>query len=118
MSGRKTRDPFREDLKRLEKNLFELESISSKIVLLQEFLSGRQEENKSRATTEPCLACGVLPIVRTGFCEDCHAEWRDHGSPDRSRWIAFKTTTRNTAGELLVADPPSASPAVRKASNV
>ncbi len=114
---RSIRDPFRDDLRRLEKYLFELESLSGKIVLLQGFLSGSQEE-KTRARTEPCLACGVLPITRTGFCKDCHTEWQDHGSPDRARWIAYKTAMRNAAGDLLVTEPPIASPAVRKVSNV
>jgi hypothetical protein len=105
MSGRKVRDPFRDDLRELEKWFFEMESLSEKIVQRQKYLFYAEEKKKRETSSVPCEAACPLPATKSGFCEEHFIEWRQSGA-ERQRFAMFYQQTRNTAGEVLVVEAP------------
>jgi hypothetical protein len=102
-TGRKQKDPFREDLRELERWMFELESLSTKIVERQKYLFYAEEKKKKETSSAPCEANCPLPATKAGFCDEHHAEWRATGV-DRQRFVMFCQQTRNTEGLVLVSD--------------
>ena len=105
LSGKRVRDPFREDLRELERWVFELESLSTKIVERQKYLFYAEEKKKRETASVPCEAACPLPAEKSGFCEEHFLHWRTTGA-DRQRYVYFCNQTRNPAGELLVMDAP------------
>ena len=104
---KKRSDPVREETKKIERDIFKAEEhLRMAVESLTELRSG-VERKRGRETTTPCEACGILPIAKTGFCNECYLDWLDNGSPDRQRWVAYKNGTRNPEGRILVTDQPS-----------
>jgi hypothetical protein len=106
-TGRKQGDPVRNEIKKIERDIFKAEEHVRMAVESLTFLRSGVEKKRGRETTEPCEACGILPIVKTGFCSPCYLEWVENGSPERQRWVAYKNATRNSEGRILVPDPPA-----------
>ena len=104
-TGRKERDPFREDLREFERWVFEFESISTKIVERVQYLFYAEEKKRKETSSAPCEANCPVPATRSGFCDEHYAEWRATGT-DRQRFVMFHQQTRNSAGELLIMDTP------------
>lgn len=102
-TGRKERDPFRDDLRDLEKMLFEFESLSTKIVERQAYLFYAEEKRKKETASAPCEANCPLPASKSGFCDEHYAEWRSIGC-DRSRFVLFCNATKNSEGLTLVTE--------------
>lgn len=105
ISGRKIRDPFREDLRELERWMFELESLSTKIVERLKYLFYAEEKKRRETSSAPCEANCPLPAQKSGFCEEHYAHWRSTGA-DRQRYVAFHQQTRNSEGTVLVTEVP------------
>ena len=105
MSSRKMRDPFREDLREFERWLFDLESLTEKIVHRQQYLFYAEEKKLKETSSVPCEANCPLPAVKAGFCEEHFAEWKQTGV-DRMKFVFFYQQTRNSAGEVLVVEAP------------
>jgi hypothetical protein len=104
-TGKKERDPFREDLRELERWVFELESLSAKILQRQQYLFYAEEKKRKETSSVPCEAACPLPATRSGFCDEHYAEWKATGA-DRQRFVMFHQQTTNAAGEVLVSDAP------------
>ena len=100
---RHTRDPFREDLREMEKWVFELESLSTKIVERQTYLFYAEEKKKKETSSAPCEANCPLPAQKSGFCEEHFEEWKSIGC-DRQRYVMYCQQTRNSEGLVLVTD--------------
>jgi len=105
MSSRKTRDPFREDLRELERWIFELESLSAKIAERQKYLFYAEEKKRNERASVPCEAACPLPAVKSGFCEEHFNEWRSTGA-ERQRFVMFCQQTRNSEGNVLIIEAP------------
>jgi len=105
MSGRKVRDPFREDLRELERWLFDMESLSTKIVERQKYLFYAEEKKRQERASVPCEANCPLPAVKSGFCDEHFDEWKATGS-QRQTFVMFCQQTRNAAGEILLVEAP------------
>lgn len=100
---RRVRDPFREDLRELERWVFELESLSTKIVERQKYLFYAEEKKRHEVSSAPCEANCPLPAQKSGFCEEHFNEWRSIGC-DRQRYVMYCQQTRNSEGFVLVTD--------------
>lgn len=98
---RHIRDPFRDDLREMERWVFELESLSTKIVERQKYLFYAEEKKKKEMSSAPCEANCPLPASKSGFCEEHFVEWRAIGC-DRQRFVMYCQETRNSEGLLLV----------------
>ena len=81
--------------------MFELESLSTKIVERQKYLFYAEEKKKRETASAPCEAACPLPATRSGFCDEHFAEWRATGA-ERQRFVMFCQATRNSEGLLLV----------------
>ncbi len=98
---RRIRDPFREDLRELERWVSELESLSAKIVERQKYLFHAEEKKKRETASSPCEANCHLPAQKSGFCDEHYVEWRSIGC-DRQRFVMYCQQTRNSEGLVLV----------------
>ena len=108
LEGRKVYDPVREQVKKIERRLIEIEEnlrlVHESVFAMKENV----EKKRKRQTTEPCEICAVLPAVKTAMCISCYMEWVDAGGPDRFRWKAYKRQILSTDGIQLVTEQPPA----------
>ena len=102
-TGRKERDPFREDLRDMERWVFELESLSAKIVERQKYLFYAEEKKKRETSSVPCEANCPLPAQKSGFCDEHFTEWKSIGC-DRQRFVMYCQQTKNSEGLVLVSE--------------
>jgi hypothetical protein len=103
LSGQRVRDPFREDLRQLERWLFEFEDLSSKIVERQRYLFYAEEKKRKETASVPCEAACPLPAIKSGFCDEHFEEWKATGA-DRQRFVMYCQQTRNSEGFILVSE--------------
>jgi hypothetical protein len=105
MSGKKTRDPFKDDLRQMETWIFELESLSNKIIERQSFLFYAEEKKRREVSSAPCEANCPLPASKSGFCEEHYEEWRGL-NVDRQKFVYYCQQTRSSGGDVLIVEAP------------
>lgn len=101
-------DPVREELKKIERKIFDAEENLRQAYESMEFLRVGVEKERGRKPSVPCEACLILPAVKMGFCHPCYVEWTELGAPDRQRYVAYKTQALSSEGKILVTDAPPA----------
>lgn len=108
LEGRKPRDPVREEVKRIERQIIQSEENLRQIHQSIDFLKEGIEKKRKRASTEPCEICVILPAVKTAMCIPCYTEWVEAGGPDRGRWKAYKRELTSSDGIPLITEQPPA----------
>ena len=104
--ARTVKDPLRDDLRKIEKKIFDAEESIRQAEELLVYIRDGVEKKRSRETSTPCEICEVLPAVKTAMCMPCYQSWIDAGAPDRGRYRAYHLALRSSDGQLLVSDPP------------
>jgi len=87
----------------MERWVFELETLSNKIVERQKYLFYAEEKKKKETASAPCEANCPLPATKSGFCDEHHTEWRAIGC-DRQRFVMYCQQTKNSEGLVLVSE--------------
>ena len=105
---RTVKDPLRDDLKKIERWIFDAENLMRQAEELIIYVRDGVEKKRGRETSTPCEICEILPAVKTAMCMTCYQTWIDAGAPDRGRYRAYHLALRSSDGHLLVSDPPPA----------
>jgi predicted PP-loop superfamily ATPase len=108
MEGRPVRDPVRDQVKKIERQIITTEENLRQISESINYLKDGVEKAKGRTISDPCEICLVLPIVKTAMCFGCYSEWIEAGAPDRFRWKAYKRALTSSEGIPLVTEQPPA----------
>ena len=93
---KKIYDPVRDEVRKIERWIFEFENIGRKINESITFLKSTVEKERGHKPSPPCEACGILPITRRGACDECYDIWLDDGRPDFQRWCRYREALRNS----------------------
>ena len=91
---RKIYDPVRDEVRKIEKWIFEFENIGRRINESIAYLKDTAEKERSHKPSPPCEACGIFPITSRGMCDGCHLRWVTEGRPDFQRWCRYLQSLR------------------------
>ena len=113
--SKKRRDPLREELRNIERAVFQAEDVLRRLLENMTFLMDGVERRRGRtASSSPCEICTVLPQTKRGMCTGCYDDWISAGAPEFSRWKAYMLATRSSDGRVLVTEQPAPRPAVAR----
>ena len=108
MEGKKPRDILAEKVKLLERAIIDAEFAVRRIASIIDDINRPVVKQREIRKPDPCEACRIVNISKSGLCQACYQEWVNAGSPNRQLWVMYKNQTTNSQGEILIEEPPAA----------